>query len=216
MEKIIAPSLLAANFLNLQKEIEELELTNAKWLHLDVMDGNFVPNISFGFDIIKQIRGISKLYLDVHLMITSPLSYIDKCKELKVDGITFHLEVKEDVNKIISKIKENDIDVGIAVNPETPINDIDEYLKLVDLVLVMSVHPGFGGQRYMSEVEKKVEYLVRLREEKGYKYKIQIDGGINENTAKSAITSGVDILVAGSYVFEGNKEEKVNSLVEEK
>ncbi len=213
MEKIIAPSMLSIDFLKLEEELKELNDTNAKWLHLDVMDGIFVPNISFGFDIIKQAKQISNLYFDVHLMIANPIKYIEASVNSGADSITFHSEIEGNVLDTIKEIRKFNKNVGLAINPNTEVEKIIPYLDEVDLVLVMSVNPGFGGQSYIVEVEEKIKELQELRKSKLFKYQIQIDGGINDETVKGAFKSGVDIAVAGSYIFNGNKKNQIDLLL---
>lgn len=202
----IAPSILTADFTDLKNEIKSI--SNADLIHIDIMDGNFVPNISFGPAINKQIAKISNIDLDVHLMVTNPLMWIDEFSLENVKYITVHYE-SQNFLESIKRIKENKKLVGITIKPKTKVNSILDVLKLADLVLVMSVEPGFGGQKFMPEMLDKVRELKRLREENNYNYQIEIDGGINNETIKLAKEAGVDISVVGSYLFNQTDRNKV-------
>lgn len=199
----IAPSVLTADFTDLKNEIKSI--SDADLIHIDIMDGNFVPNISFGPAITKQISKISSKNLDVHLMVLDPLKWIDDFSLENVEYITVHFE-SNDFLEALNKIRKNGKKVGITIKPETPVTAILKYLKDVDLVLIMSVKPGFGGQKFMPESLDKVKELVSLREKNDYKYVIEIDGGINGETAPLVKEAGVDIAVVGSYLF--NKQER--------
>lgn len=207
---IIAPSILSADFSKLGEQIKILEKNNITELHIDVMDGHFVPNISFGMPVIKSLRRCTNMFFDVHIMISEPLKYIDDLVNSGADRITFHHEVKDENKLVIKKIKASGIEAGISIKPNTDVEDIEEILKDIDLVLVMSVEPGFGGQKFMDSSVDKISRLVKLRSEKDYNYKIQVDGGINIDTISKA--KDVDIVVAGSAVFKGNIEENINNL----
>lgn len=202
----IAPSILTADFTDLKNEIKSI--SNADLIHIDIMDGNFVPNISFGPAINKQIAKISNIDLDVHLMVTNPLMWIDEFSLENVKYITVHYE-SQNFLESIKRIKENKKLVGITIKPKTKVSSILDVLKLADLVLVMSVEPGFGGQKFMPEMLDKVRELKRLREENNYNYQIEIDGGINNETIKLAKEAGVDISVVGSYLFNQTDRNKV-------
>ena len=181
---IISPSLLSANFANLEKDIASIEATKAEWLHYDVMDGHFVPNISFGYSILGDVKKITKLFLDVHLMISDPLKYLDEFVKNGADLITFHYECYEDKAKVletIKKIKEANVKVGLSIKPNTTVSEIEEYLPLLDLVLVMSVEPGFGGQSFMANSLDKIASLRQLIDSNHYDCLIEVDGGINQD-----------------------------------
>ena len=200
----IAPSILAADFANLSKECEEIDESNADWFHLDVMDGVFVPNISFGMPIVKSIRQMTKKPLDVHLMITKPERYIDKFIELGSNILTVHVEATNKLNKIIDKTHQSNIKSGIAINPDTPISKIEDYINDVDLICLMGVHAGFGGQKFIEKTFNRLEELKSLINSKKSSALIEIDGGVNENNFERLKTLGADILVAGSYVFNSS------------
>lgn len=202
---IISPSLLSANFADLKKDIQEIEQTPAKWLHYDVMDGHFVPNISFGYSILKDVSKITALFLDVHLMISDPLAYIDQFVDAGADLITFHYECYEDKNKVlqtIQTIKAKGIKVGLSIKPATQVNEILPYLEDLDLVLVMSVEPGFGGQSFMPNSLDKIKALKQEIQARNSTCLVEVDGGINAQTAKLVKEAGVDVAVAGSYIFK--------------
>lgn len=200
----IAPSLLSANFACLKQEIDKIEA--AEWIHYDVMDGHFVPNISFGYSILKDISKVTDKYLDVHLMINDPFKYVDNFIASNASLIVFHYEAVEEneIDKLIKHIKNNNVDVGIAIKPDTCQDVLKPFLSQLDLVLVMSVEPGFGGQTFNHSAIEKISKLAKLREENNYHYLIEVDGGINESTAKLCRQTGVDVLVAGSYVFNSD------------
>ena len=210
-EIIIAPSLLAADFSKLKEEVKAIENTKAKWLHLDVMDGNFVPNISFGADIVKAIRKDSNLYFDAHLMIENPEWYIDTMADAGVQSISIHVEATKHLDRALQLIKARGLKAGVAINPATDIAFLDNIYEKLDLILVMTVNPGFGGQKFLNQMIEK----IRKVRNKFPHIDIQVDGGINNETAKLVIEAGANILVAGSYVFSGNYSEKVNSLLNE-
>ena len=210
-EIIIAPSLLAADFSKLKEEVKAIENTKAKWLHLDVMDGNFVPNISFGADIVKAIRKDSNLYFDAHLMIENPEWYIDTMADAGVQSISIHVEATKHLDRALQLIKARGLKAGVAINPATDIAFLDNIYEKLDLILVMTVNPGFGGQKFLNQMIEK----IRKIRNKFPHIDLQVDGGINNETAKLVIEAGANILVAGSYVFSGNYSEKVNSLLNE-
>lgn len=199
-----APSLLAADFSNLREEVKSI--SDADYLHLDVMDGHFVPNLSIGPGVIKALRPHTELVFDVHLMITNPLKYIDSFIKAGADIITVHVEAEDDTKEALELIKAAGIKCGIVLSPDTPVEAAIPYLDDVDMVLIMSVYPGFGGQKFIPGVLSKVTALKEMRN--GRKYEIEIDGGINAENAPLAIEAGVDILVAGTSVFGAEDRKK--------
>ena len=210
----LAVSLLSADFSCLERQLQELKEAEVKWLHIDVMDGNFVPSISFGFPIITTLRKAFSGVFDVHLMIQEPIRYIKEFAESGSDMITIHFEACEDVEATLKWIRDCCCKAGLAVNPGTPVEEVYPYLHLTDMVLVMTVQPGFGGQKYIHFVTKKVETLRKYVDEQGLhdSVLIEVDGGICLETAPEAATAGSDILVSGSCVFKGNITENVLAL----
>lgn len=199
---ILAPSLLAADFNILGQQIRETEEQGAQYLHIDVMDGIFVPSISFGMPLIKSIRETSKQFFDVHLMIVNPERYIKEFVECGADGLTFHLEAVENAEKIIEEIHAAGVKVGISIKPGTPIEAVYPYLTKVEMVLVMSVEPGFGGQPFMPEAYERIRQLRAYIDEHHLDVKIEVDGGIGKKNVREVIGAGADICVAGSAVFK--------------
>ena len=209
----IAPSMLSCDFSKVCDEIKEIEkLTNI--IHLDVMDGHFVPNITFGASIIKTWRKCSDIIFDTHLMIENVYKYIDDFCDCGSDYVTFHVEVDENIDKIIDRIHEKGKKAGLSIKPKTDVKVIEKYLEKLDLVLVMSVEPGFGGQSFMHDMVQKVDQLIELRKENNYQYLISIDGGINKDTIKY-VKDKCDIVVCGSFFFKGNKIDRMNELCKE-
>lgn len=205
---IVASSLLAADFSKLKEEIQEVEKYGAKYLHLDVMDGAFVPNISFGAPVISAIRKHSNLVFDVHLMVENPDRFIKDFVDAGADIITVHVEATKHLNRTIQLIKSYGKKVGVSLNPSTPIEMIKHDLKDLDMVLIMTVNPGFGGQAFIPSMLEKIKELREIAPN----IDIEVDGGINAETGKLVKEAGANVLVAGSYVFSGNYEEKINSL----
>ena len=200
----IAPSILAADFGNLSLECKKIDKSNADWFHLDVMDGLFVPNISYGMPIVKSIRKMTKKPLDVHLMIIDPERYIDKFIEIGSDILTVHVEATSKMDNIIDKINHSGIKSGIAINPDTPISKLDDYISNVDLICLMGVHAGFGGQKFIKKTFNRLEELKNLINSKNSSALIEIDGGVNENNFEKLKNLGADVLVAGSYIFNSS------------
>ena len=197
MMMMISPSLLAADFTKLDRELDRITRGGAEWLHLDVMDGVFGPNISFGLPVIQSLRKISRLTFDVHLMIQEPLLYVDAFADAGADYLTFHLESSSDPEKMIDAIHARGMKAGLSVKPNTPAEAVFPYLDKLDLILVMSVEPGFGGQKFMPACLDK----IRILHEKAPEIPISVDGGINAETGRLCREAGADVLVAGSYVF---------------
>lgn len=204
MSTKIAPSILAADFGNLSRDCEIIDKSNADWLHLDVMDGLFVPNISFGMPIVSSIRKITKKPLDVHLMITKPERYIDKFIEIGSDILTVHIEATMEMDNILDKIKKSSIKSGIAINPDTPINKLEDYINKVDLICLMGVHAGFGGQKFIEKTFDRLIELKGLINLKDSSTLIEIDGGVDNFNSQKLKSLGADILVAGSYIFKSH------------
>ncbi len=205
MKKIqISPSILSADFSQLGNEIKRLEEGGADFIHVDVMDGHFVPNLTIGPPVIKALKKNCSIKFDVHLMISPVHKYIDAYSEAGADIITIHPEATEDLSGSIKKIKELEKKVGVSLNPETKVNVIIDYLDKIDLVLIMSVNPGFGGQKFMPEVLSKIKELKKIQKEKNIDFDIEIDGGINFENSKIAIEAGANILVSGTTIFKSN------------
>jgi len=197
----IAPSILSADFAKLGEEIEDVERGGADYIHVDVMDGHFVPNITIGPLIVDAIRPVTDLPLDVHLMIENPDQYIEAFAKAGADIITVHQEAAVHLHRTLHLIKDHGVKAGVVINPGTPVSAIQEVLPYCDMVLVMTVNPGFGGQKFIYEAIPKIQQLDDLRREHGYTYEIEIDGGVNVETAKLCTDAGADVLVAGSAVY---------------
>lgn len=213
MEILVSPSILAADFVRLGDEIARVEKAGADMLHIDVMDGVFVPNISFGLPVMKSIRKATDLFFDVHLMICDPCAYVERFAAAGADGITFHLESQSCPEKVIEKIRAAGKKVGISVRPSTPASAVLPLLEKIDMLLVMTVEPGFGGQSFMAEMLEKIRTVRGYAQANGLALDIQVDGGINGETARQAVSAGANVLVAGSYIFRSeNAAEAVASL----
>tara|TARA_B100000927_G_scaffold27324_1_gene20465 strand:+ start:274 stop:927 length:654 start_codon:yes stop_codon:yes gene_type:complete len=215
--KIVAPSMLSCNFSELGDEIEMVNKSKAGWFHLDIMDGVFVPNITFGTPILEIFNSLSKKHLDMHLMIINPEKYIEKFAGLGADTITVHYEACDDLEKIIGDIKKLGVKAGVAINPNTDVSLLDHLLEEIDLVCLMSVFPGFSGQKFIPETFPRLKELKSMINEKNTNTLIQIDGGVSLNNAQELISLGADVLVAGSFVFKSDspKEtiEKLHSAI---
>lgn len=207
---IVAPSILASDFSRLGEEIAAVEKGGGDWIHVDVMDGHFVPNITLGPPIVKAIRPRTNLPLDVHLMIENPDRYVPSFRKSGADWITVHQEACTHLHRTIALVKSVGARVGVALNPATPVSTIEYVLQDLDMVLIMTVNPGFGGQAFIPNVLPKIRALRQMIESRGLDVRIQVDGGINEQTAKDAVAHGADVLVAGSYVFgTDDREEQI-------
>ena len=210
MKKVlVAPSILSADFSQLRKDINMVEQAGADWLHIDVMDGHFVPNITIGPLVVKSIRKYSKLFFDVHLMISNPEKYWKNFHKAGADAIVFHHEVSYDTKTLLKEIKESGIKAGISIKPATPVEEIIPLLPFIDIVLIMTVEPGFGGQSFMSDMVQKIATLRQAVDKGGYECLIEVDGGINLETAKICSNAGADVLVSGNYIFAAEDPVKV-------
>ena len=199
---LISPSILSADFGNLERDIRMLNESEADWIHCDVMDGSFVPNISFGFPILSAVRKISTKPLDVHLMVTRPERYFEDFKVAGADILSIHQEATPHLDRALSQIRELGMQAGIVLNPATPVSTLENVMHLLDLILIMSVNPGFGGQKFIPNTYKKLAQITALKKESGYDIPVQIDGGVNGENASKLVAAGAQVLVAGSYVFK--------------
>lgn len=202
MNRIVSPSMLSADFGHLERDTKMIDRSAAEWVHIDVMDGVFVPNISFGFPVLKAITSATKKFMDVHLMIVEPEKYVARFAEAGADLVTFHWEATEKVQECIDLIRSKGVKVGISIKPKTPVSVLEEILPQLDLVLIMSVEPGFGGQSFIEGSTEKVRELKAMIERKGLNTLIEIDGGVSRHNARELYEAGCDALVAGSAVFK--------------
>ena len=213
MSNIVAPSILSADFGNLANDISMLNSSKADWVHIDVMDGHYVPNISFGIPVIDSINAISNKPLDIHLMISKPERYIENFLKYNTKVLTIHLEASRHLHRTIQEIKSKGVMAGVAINPHTDVNHLSEIINDIDIVCVMSVNPGFSGQNFIENSYNKVKKLKKIILEKKSKCKIQVDGGVNIINAKKLVEFGADVLVAGNFIFKSdNPHKNINSL----
>lgn len=210
---ILSPSILAADFGHLKEQLDILAENGINWVHIDVMDGMFVPSISFGMPVIKSIRKESNLFFDTHLMIEEPVRYVEDFKKSGADLLTVHVEACKDIPGTIKKIRESGMKVGLAINPETDGDKVFPYIKDADMILVMSVHPGFGGQKFISDVLTKVEIIRKEIDKTNPACRLQIDGGINADNIKTVVKAGCDTVVCGTAVFMGNIKENIEKII---
>ena len=214
MEYILAPSILAADFKTLGEEMKKTEENGAKYIHFDVMDGLFVPSISFGMPVLASIQNATSQIMDAHLMIQEPIRYIEAFQKAGADMITVHLEACEDVKSTLAKIRDCGMKVGLSICPETPAEAVKPYLENVDMILVMSVHPGFGGQKFIPESLDKIRMVREMIREKDLSVDIQVDGGIYLSNVREVLDAGANVIVAGSAVFKGNAAQNTKEFME--
>ena len=200
----IAPSILAADYANFASELKRIEETSAEYVHIDIMDGQFVPNITFGADVVASMRKHSKLVFDCHLMVVNPERFVDAFAQAGADIMTVHAESTLHMHGALQKIKKAGMKAGVVINPGTPVSAIEPVLSLVDQVLIMTVNPGFGGQAFIPEMLEKVQKVAKIRDEKGYDFDIEVDGGVDNKTIKACYQAVANVFVAGSYLFKAS------------
>lgn len=202
--KLLAPSILSADLSNLAQQIRLVEMSGADWIHCDIMDGHFVPNITFGPVVVKAARKCTKLPLDVHLMIKNPDNYLEDFRNAGADVISVHFEEVVHLNRTVKRIKDLGAKAGVVINPSTPVSSLKDIAEYIDLLLIMTVNPGFGGQNFVSNSERRISEAVELRNSLNAKFLIEVDGGINNKTIKSVLKAGCDVFVAGSSIFHND------------
>lgn len=205
---IVAPSILSADILHLEDEIRVIEDAGADWLHIDIMDGHFVPNLTFGPKLVRAVRKITELPLDVHLMLDNPEAFIDKFAEAGADNITVHSEVRMPLAELFDLVKNRGCSFGVSVKPDSSLEQIIDFLPEPDILLIMTVYPGFGGQAFIESVVPKIAEASSIKQRKGYHYKIEVDGGLNRDTVKTAVGNGATMIVAGEYIFGSSDYKK--------
>jgi ribulose-phosphate 3-epimerase len=210
---LVAPSILSADILHLADDIGAVEKAGADWLHVDIMDGHFVPNLTYGPKLVKSVRGITRLPLDVHLMLDNPQSFIEKFATAGADNITVHSETTVPVPQLFEIVKSCGKSFGLSIKPDTTLESVAEFLDFVDVLLLMTVYPGFGGQEYLERVTPKISEAAGFKSQYGFHYRIEVDGGLNDFTAKAALAAGAEVIVAGEYIFShGDYRTAIESL----